>query len=116
LLYLLAAGIVIALMLGAFLNAKVVPGRFQSAMEAIVELIRNNIVLEVIGPKGLRYVPLLGSMFLFILIGNLFGITPFINMPANGRMAMPAFLAMVTWTVFIAPGSRRTGCATSRTR
>jgi F-type H+-transporting ATPase subunit a len=108
-LYLLAAGIVIALMLGAFLNAKVVPGRFQSAMEALVELVRNNIVLEVIGPKGLRYVPLLGSMFLFILIGNLFGITPFINMPANGRMAMPAFLAIVTWTVFIAAGIKRHG-------
>jgi F-type H+-transporting ATPase subunit a len=110
LLYLLAAGIVIALMLGAFRNAKVVPGRFQSAMEALVDgLIRNNIIMEVIGPKGLRYLPLLTSMFLFILIGNLFGITPFINMPANGRMAMPAFLAMVTWVVFIAAGVRQHG-------
>lgn len=110
LLYLLAAGIVIALMVGAFRNAKVVPGRFQAAMETLIEgLIRNNIIMEVIGPKGLRYVPLLTSMFLFILIGNLFGITPFINMPANGRMAMPAFLAIVTWTVFIAAGVRTHG-------
>jgi F-type H+-transporting ATPase subunit a len=110
LLYLLAGAIVIALMVGAFRNAKVVPGRFQAAMEALVDgLVRNNITMEVIGPKGMRYVPLLTSMFLFILIGNLFGITPFVNMPANGRMAMPAFLAMMTWAVFIAAGIKTHG-------
>ena len=109
LLYLLAAVIVAALMIGAFRNGKVVPGRFQTAMEAIVELVRNNIIMEVIGTKGLRYLPLLTTMFLFILVGNLFGVTPFINMPANGRMAMPAFLAIMVWAVFVVAGIREHG-------
>jgi F-type H+-transporting ATPase subunit a len=109
LLYLLAAVIVVALTLGAFRGAKVVPTRFQTAMEAIVELVRNNIIMEVIGPKGLRYLPLLASMFLFILINNLFEITPFVNMPSTGRMALPAFLAMVTWITFILAGIKAQG-------
>ena len=111
LLYLFAAAIVGALMIGAFRNAKVVPGRFQSAMEALVELVRNNIIIEVMGPKGLRYLPLLASMFLFILINNLFEITPFINFPSTGRMALPAFLASVTWITFILAGIRNQGLA-----
>ena len=109
LLYLLAAAIVAVLMLAAFRKGSVVPGRFQTAMEAIVELVRNNIIMEVIGTKGLRYLPLLTTMFLFILVGNLFGVTPFINMPANGRMAMPAFLAMMVWAVFVVAGLREHG-------
>ncbi|MFP4635060.1 MAG: F0F1 ATP synthase subunit A [Nitriliruptoraceae bacterium] len=109
LLYLLAAAIVIWLMLAAFRRGKVVPGRFQAAMEALVDLVRNNIIIEVIGTRGLRYLPLLTAMFLFILVGNLFEITPLINMPANGRMAMPAFLAIMVWTVFIVAGLREHG-------
>lgn len=111
LLYLLAAAIVTALMLAAFRRPSIVPGRLQAAMEGLIGIVRNNIILEVIGPKGLRYLPLLGTMFLFILVGNLFGVTPFVNMPANGRMAMPAFLAMVTWVVFIGAGIRTQGLA-----
>ncbi len=109
LLYLFAAAIVAVLMLAAFRKGSVVPGRFQTAMEALVDLVRNNIIMEVIGTKGLRYLPLLTTMFLFILVGNLFGVTPFINMPANGRMAMPAFLAMMVWAVFIVAGLREHG-------
>ena len=109
LLYLLAAAIVAVLMLAAFRKGSVVPGRFQTAMEALVDLVRNNIIMEVIGTKGLRYLPLLTTMFLFILVGNLFGVTPFINMPANGRMAMPAFLAMMVWAVFVVAGLREHG-------
>jgi F-type H+-transporting ATPase subunit a len=111
LLYLLAAVIVVAMMVVTFRRAKIVPGRFQSAMEALVELVRNNIILEVIGPKGLRYLPLLASLFLFILVNNLFEITPFVNMPSTGRMALPAFLAMVTWITFILAGIKAQGLA-----
>ncbi|WP_052666216.1 F0F1 ATP synthase subunit A [Nitriliruptor alkaliphilus] len=110
-LYLLAAAIVSGLMLKAFRNPSIVPGRFQTAMEAVVELVRNNIVVEVMGPKGLRYVPLLTSFFLFIFVNNFFEIAPFINFPPTGRMAMPAFLAFVVWTTFILVGIKHQGLA-----
>lgn len=110
-LYLLAAAIVSGLMLKAFRNPSIVPGRFQAAMEAVVELVRNNIVVEVMGPKGLRYVPLLTSFFLFIFVNNFFEIAPFVNFPPTGRMAMPAFLAFVVWTTFILVGIKHQGLA-----
>jgi F-type H+-transporting ATPase subunit a len=111
LLYLIAAGIVSALMLGAFRSPTIVPGRFQAAMEAIVDLVRSNIVVEVMGPKGLRYVPLLTTFFLFIFVNNFFEVAPFVNFPPTGRMAMPAFLAFVVWTTFILVGIKHQGLA-----
>lgn len=110
-LYLLAAVIVIALMVKAFRAPSIVPGRFQAAMEGLVDIVRNNIIIEVMGPKGLRYLPLLGSLFLFILVNNFYEIAPFVNFPPTGRMAMPAFLAVLVWTTFILVGIKHQGVA-----
>ncbi len=111
LLYLLAAAIVCALMLVAFRRPTIVPSRFQATMEAGVDFVRNNIILEVMGPKGLRYLPLLLSLFLFIFVSNFFEVAPFINFPPTGRMAIPAFLAVLVWTVFILVGIKHQGMA-----
>ncbi len=109
LLYLIAAAVVIGLMLAAFRNPKVVPGKLQGAMEAVVDFIREGIILEVMGPGGLRYLPLLTSIFLFVFINNFYEITPFVQFPATGRMAVPAFLALTVWTIFILVGVKVQG-------
>jgi F-type H+-transporting ATPase subunit a len=111
LLSLLASVIVIALMAKAFRAPAIVPGRFQAAMEGLIDVVRNNIIIEVMGPKGLRYLPLLGSLFLFILVSNLYEIAPFVNFPTTGRMALPAFLAIFVWTMFILVGIKHQGLA-----
>jgi F-type H+-transporting ATPase subunit a len=103
-LYLLSAVIVSGLLLVAFGNPKLVPGRFQLVMESLVGFVRNNIAIDVIGPKGARYTPILTAMFLFIWVNNLYGITPLVNFPTSSRMALPAMLALVTWIVFILAG------------
>ncbi|MBW3659790.1 MAG: F0F1 ATP synthase subunit A [Actinobacteria bacterium] len=109
LLYLIAAGIVCALMLTAFRAPKVVPGKFQAAMESVVGFVRDNIVLEVMGPDGLRFVPFLTSLFLFIFVNNFYEIMPFVQFPTTGRMAVPALLALTVWFVFIAVGVKNQG-------
>jgi F-type H+-transporting ATPase subunit a len=48
---------------------------------------------------------------MFILVGNLFEITPLINFPITSRMAIPGFLALVTWFIFVAAGIRKQGIA-----
>jgi F-type H+-transporting ATPase subunit a len=111
LLYLMAAGIVCALMLAAFRAPQLVPGKFQAAMESVVGFVRDNIVLEVMGPDGLRFVPFLTSLFLFIFVNNFYEITPFVQFPSTGRMAVPAFLALTTWFVFILVGIKSQGAA-----
>ncbi len=105
----LAALIVVALFLIAFSSPKLVPTGLQNAMEAVVEFIRNGIVMEVMGPEGLPWVPFLTSMFMFIFVCNVFEILPFINFPATSRIAIPLFLAVVVWFCFNIVGFKEQG-------
>ena len=70
---------------------------------------RKGVVLEVMGPEGLKYLPFLFSMFIFIWVNNAFGILPFVQIPTTSRMAIPAFLAILVWVVFNVEGDPRTG-------
>jgi F-type H+-transporting ATPase subunit a len=106
---LMSAVIVSGLFLLAFSNARLVPRGVQNVLESIVEFIRNGIVLEVMGPQGLPFLPFLTALFAFIWINNLFGIIPGINFPTTARMAIPAFLAILVWLVFNVVGIVKQG-------
>lgn len=108
-LYVLAAVIVVSLAMAAFSSPKIVPGKLQAAMEAVVEFVRDEIILQVMGPAGLRFLPLLLSLFLFIFVNNLFEILPFINFPSTGRMAVPALLAFIVFGVYWAVAFKTQG-------
>ena len=86
-----------------------VPKGAQNLVESSVAFIRDGIVLETMGPDGIRYLPYLVSLFFFILIGNIFEVIPFFHMPANARMAGPAVLALITWAFYIAVGLKHQG-------
>ena len=90
-------------------NPKVVPGRLQAAGEAIVSFIRDGIALEIIGPEGRKYVPMLTGFFSFIFILNFFKLTPFIMFPPTSRIAIPLFLAVLVWIIYIAAGIKAQG-------
>ncbi|MGZ8636209.1 MAG: F0F1 ATP synthase subunit A [Actinomycetota bacterium] len=109
LLMVIAGLIVIALFVVAFASPKIVPRGLQNGMEAIVEFVRNDIVMEVMGPSGLPWVPFLTTMFVFIFVNNIFGILPFVNFPTTSRMATPAFLAVLVWILFNVAGIRAQG-------
>lgn len=109
LLYLLSAVIIFAVMARALGNGQVVPGRLQLAVENVVLFVRNNIAIDVIGPQGARYAPMLTAMFLFIWVNNLYEVTPGVNFPTTSRMAVPAMLAMMSWALFIFAGVGRHG-------
>jgi len=57
-----------------------------------------------IGPDGMRYLPMLLSMFFFIFITNLFEVIPTAHMPANARMANPVVLALITFVMYVGVG------------
>jgi F-type H+-transporting ATPase subunit a len=46
---------------------------------------------------------------MFILVGNAFEVTPFINFPVTSRMAIPFFLSMLTWVIFVFVGFYKNG-------
>ncbi|MBI4260508.1 MAG: F0F1 ATP synthase subunit A [Actinobacteria bacterium] len=104
-----AAAIVVALFVLAFARPRLVPRGIQNLMESGVEFVRNQIAVEVIGHDGIRFVPLLLSLFFFIFAANILGIVPFFQLPATSRMAIPAFLAVVVWLVFNAVGIQHHG-------
>lgn len=57
-------------------EAKAVPGRWQSLAELCYEFVAN-LVRENVGSEGRRYFPLVFSIFMFILVGNLLGMVPY---------------------------------------
>jgi F-type H+-transporting ATPase subunit a len=53
-----------------------VPGKLQALLEMIVDGIYS-FFLGILGEDGRKYIPFLGSLFVFILVSNLMGIIPF---------------------------------------
>ena len=86
-------------------RAKVVPGRWQGAVEFLLEFVRNNIVYAIIGElRGKKYVPMITTMFLTILVFNLCGIIPGANIAATATIAMPLVFALWTASQYWAAG------------
>jgi F-type H+-transporting ATPase subunit a len=108
-LMLLAAAVSVALLYFGLRRNRPVPTKFEAAIQSLVEFVRDGIARDVIGPEGARYVPYLLSIFMLVLVGNLFEVTPFINFPITARMALPAFLALVTYFIFVVVGFRKNG-------
>ncbi len=75
--------LVIVLFLGilAFFAARkksLIPGRLQAAAELIVSGL-DNFVCGIIGPKGRKLTPFIGTLFIYILFMNMAGLVPFMK-------------------------------------
>jgi F-type H+-transporting ATPase subunit a len=108
-LILMIAVIASALLFFGLRKKSVVPSKFQAMVESLISFIRNDVAIDIIGPEGAKYAPWLLSVFLFVLIGNIYEVTPFVNFPVTSRMALPAMLAAITWVVFVIAGIKRNG-------
>jgi F-type H+-transporting ATPase subunit a len=72
---LIIAGIILVLAYLASRKNKMIPGKLQNAAEALVE-IADEFVCGILGPKGKRYMPFIGTLFIYILFMNLSGLIP----------------------------------------
>ncbi len=68
-------GLVAVLMVLAGSARKLVPGKLQSLAEILVDFIRG-IILDTMGQGGMKFFPLIATLFLFILFCNLIGLIP----------------------------------------
>ncbi len=68
-------GLVTALMIIAGSSKRLVPTKLQSLAEMLVDFIRG-IILDTMGKQGMRFFPLVATLFLFILFCNLLGLIP----------------------------------------
>ncbi len=90
------------------------PGRaprgMANAVEAVVVFLRDDVCKENIGHGYQRFVPLVLTLFFFILVMNLLGLVPW-GGSATGNLAVTATLALVTFTVTEISGFRALGPA-----
>jgi F-type H+-transporting ATPase subunit a len=61
------------------------------------------------GTQGAAWVPFLTTLFFFILCLNLWEIVPLVQFPPTSRIAVPMYLALQTWVLFIAVGIKTQG-------
>jgi F-type H+-transporting ATPase subunit a len=101
--------LVFALFYVATREPKLVPTGVQNVAESTVEFVENQVVLQTIGPDGLGYMPFLLTLFTFILTCNLWELIPLVQMPVNARIALPMFMAILVWFVYIIVGIRHQG-------
>ncbi len=85
------------------------PKGVRNLAESTVEFIEDGIVMQTMGRDGLGWTPFLLSLFVFIYLCNVPGIIPILYMPATARMAIPMFLSLLVWVVFIATGIKHNG-------
>ncbi len=79
----------------------VVPSKTQFLGEQAYEFIRNGVARDIIGEAGyLRYVPLLVSLFFFIIINNLFGIVPILSFAPFSKVSYAYGLALLVWLIY----------------
>lgn len=87
---------VAALISGLFYLAsrqmKMIPGNLQNFIELVVETLQK-IIIGIIGPDGAKFVPFLGSLFIYILTMNLFGLIPLMKSPTSS-LSITAGLAI----------------------
>jgi F-type H+-transporting ATPase subunit a len=82
-------------------DPKVVPTRAQYLGEQAYAFVRNGIGQDIIGPTEYkRWVPLLLSLFYFILFNNLFGIVPLLSFPPFAVVSYAYGLAAMVWIIY----------------
>jgi len=83
------------------------PSKTQSFLEMIVSFLRD-LCEEAIGHGGKAYVGVIGALFIFIAMGNLFGVFYFLQ-PPTGSLSTTVALALVAFIYFNYHGVREHG-------
>lgn len=79
---LIIIGILLLTVFIASKKIRTVPGRLQGACELFVGGI-DDFVCGIIGPRGRRFTPFVGTLFIYILLMNLSGIVPLMKSPTS---------------------------------
>ncbi len=92
---------VIALMVLPTSRRALVPGRWQNVAEMCYEF-SGNMLRDSAGAAGMRFFPLVFSLFMFILIANMIGMFPYFYTVTSQLIITVAFAMIVFLTVIIA--------------
>ena len=99
--------ILIGLSWAATRRMSLVPRGAQNFVEVILEQFIQ-MIDDVIGPEGRRYLPLIGTLGLFILVSNLMGLVPGLMSP-TGNLMTNAACALVVFFAYHYIGIKKQG-------
>jgi F-type H+-transporting ATPase subunit a len=102
-----AVGLIAALMLGTTARRLVVPDRMQSVAELAYEFVAD-IIRNTIGEGGMRFFPLVFSLFMFILISNVVGLVPY-NFTVASHIVVTVALALLVFVTVLIYGFWKNG-------
>ena len=94
--------LVTVLMLMAGSARQLVPGKLQSLAEMLVDFIRG-IILDTMGEGGMKFFPLVATLFLFILFCNLIGLIPG-SYTVTSQIVVTAVFAIVVYGLSLVMG------------
>jgi F-type H+-transporting ATPase subunit a len=90
-------------------SGSLVPAGIQHVAEVGVDFVEESVVMQTIGPDGKKFMPFLTTMFFFIMFSNITEVIPFVQFPANSRMAIPITLALMVWVIYNFLGVKHQG-------
>jgi F-type H+-transporting ATPase subunit a len=94
----IAVAVISILMLAS--GRQLVPGRFQSVAEISYEFVAGTI-RSTAGAEGMKFFPLIFSLFMFICVSNLVGIIPYTFTVSSHLIVTAALALLVFFTVLI---------------
>ncbi|QWG19044.1 F0F1 ATP synthase subunit A [Bradyrhizobium sediminis] len=101
----LSVAVISVLMLGA--GRQLVPGRFQSMAEISYEFVANTI-RSTAGSEGMKFFPLVFSLFMFIAVSNLIGIIPY-TFTVSSHLIVTVALALLVFFIVLFYGLYKNG-------
>ena len=103
----LALALIAALMIGATSARALVPGRLQSVAEMSYEFVATTL-RSTAGSEGMKFFPLVFTLFMFILMVNLIGMIPF-AFTVTSHIVITASLALLVFLTVIVYGFWKNG-------
>src|SRR5947209_3166164 len=94
----IALALILLLMLGATSSRALVPGRLQAVAEMSYEFVATTL-RSTAGPEGMKFFPLVFSLFMFILVLNVIGIIPYTFTVTSHIIITVCFALLVFLTV-----------------
>jgi F-type H+-transporting ATPase subunit a len=88
------------LMIGGVAGRRLVPGRIQSIAELSYEFVANTIRSSA-GSEGMKFFPLVFSLFMFIMVSNIIGIIPYTFTVSSHIIVTAALALLVFFTVLV---------------
>ena len=91
------------------MRPKLVPSRWQAAVEYVYDFVRK-MLDDNVGPEGRKFAPLIFSLFIFVLACNLLGLIPFVGaFTPTSHIAVTLGLAFLVFITVVIVGFARHG-------